>query len=103
MRGTEEESMGGGGGGMPGGMPEASFLMLVAGLSTQVMMNLGEVENPVTGRREKDLDHAKYTIDLLEVLKEKTRGNLTEEEQRSLDMSLFELRMKFVRHASGGK
>lgn len=83
-------------------MPEASLLMLVAGLSTQVLMALGEIPNPVTGETRFELDHAKYTIDLLDVLKEKTRGNLSEEEERSLNMALYELRMKFVQHASQG-
>ena len=86
--------------GMPGGMPKASFLMLVAGFSTQVVMNLGEIPNPATGEPAVDLEHAKYTIDLLEMLKEKTRGNLSEQEERALDMSLYELRMKYVAAAS---
>ncbi|MHC5039967.1 MAG: DUF1844 domain-containing protein [Planctomycetota bacterium] len=84
------------------GMPKASFLMLIAGMSTQVMMNLGELPNPVTGETAKDLDHAKYTIDLLEMLKEKTAGNLSGEEEKALDMTLYELRVKFVNHVEKG-
>ena len=77
-------------------MPEASFMTLVAGLSTQVLMNLGEFPHPVSGKKEKDLDHAKYTIDLLGVIKEKTHGNLSAEEQEAIDITLYELRMKYV-------
>ena len=94
-RGASEES------GLPGGMPRASFLMLVAGLSTQVMMNLGGVPNPVTGKAERNLEHAKYNIDLLEVLKTKTEGNLTPDEAQALDMALYESRLRYVQ-ASGG-
>jgi len=82
------------------GMPRASFLMLVAGISTQVMMNLGEVGNPVTGELSRNLEHAKYNIDLLEVLKEKTEGNLTAEETRAIDMALYETRLRYV-HGTG--
>jgi len=81
-------------------MPKPSFLMLVVGLATQVSMNLGEVPNPVTGETARDLEHAKYTIDLLGILKEKTKGNLTEEEHRALEMTLYDLRMKFVKASS---
>jgi CheY-specific phosphatase CheX len=95
--GLEDES------GLPGGMPHASFLMLVAGLSTQVMMNLGEIRNPVTGQTARNLEHAKYNIDLLEVLKAKTEGNLSEDEARAIDMALYESRMRYVQASRGGK
>ncbi|MHC4780576.1 MAG: DUF1844 domain-containing protein [Planctomycetota bacterium] len=89
--------------GIPGGLPEASFLMMIAGISTQVMMNLGEIANPVSGETRADLGHAKYNIDLLGILKEKTEGNLTDEETRALDMTLYELRVKYVNAVGGGK
>ncbi|MHC4600905.1 MAG: DUF1844 domain-containing protein [Planctomycetota bacterium] len=92
-----------GGEAMPGGLPEASFVMMVAGLSTQVMLNLGEIANPVTGESRVDLTHAKYNIDLLGVLKEKTQGNLTAEEERALDLTLYELRVKYVHAVGSGK
>ena len=82
------------------GLPAPSFLMLVAGLATQVMMNLGEIANPVTGEKQVDMDHAKYTIDLLEILREKTAGNLSAEEERILGMYLYDLRMKYVKTVS---
>ena len=82
------------------GLPQPSFLMLVAGMSTQVMMSLGHIQNPVTGETKVDIDHAKYTIDLLEILKEKTAGNLTPEEERVLGMYLYDLRMTYVKAVS---
>jgi hypothetical protein len=75
-------------------MAEASFLMLVASLATQAAHHLGL--GPEGDESEVDLRMAKYTIDLLGVLAEKTEGNLTEEEKSYLDSQLFGLRMRFV-------
>jgi hypothetical protein len=61
------------------------------------MFHLGEIPHPVSGERKKDLPLAKHTIDTLAMLKEKTAGNLTEEEQRLLDGMLYDLRMAFIR------
>ncbi|MCU0722097.1 MAG: DUF1844 domain-containing protein [Planctomycetes bacterium] len=91
-----EEKAGGGDRDAGAPLPAASFLTLVAGLSTQVLMNLGDLANPLNGKREPDLDHAKYTIDLLGVIQEKTKGNLTAEEAEVLELTLYELRMKYV-------
>ena len=56
--------------------------------------------HPVTKKREKNLEEAKYTIDLLEMIEEKTKGNLTPEEKRYLDQILYDLRMRFVASAT---
>jgi hypothetical protein len=79
-------------------MSEASslFLGLMTGLQASAWMALGKVMNPVTGKIERDLEHAKETIDLLGVLAEKTRGNLHPDEERFLSRILFELRMNYV-------
>ena len=82
-------------------IPPATFLTLVTELAIQVMMNLGEIPNPVTGEPRADLEHAKHTIDLMGVLQEKTRGNLDEEEERALNQYLYDLRMKYVRAIGG--
>jgi len=74
----------------------ASFSLLISGLATQTLLAFGEIENPLTGKREVDVDQAKYTIDLLQILEEKTRGNLTEEEQGYLNEILYDLRMRYV-------
>lgn len=83
-------------------LPPPSFLTLLSGLAIQTMMNLGEVANPVTGETRADLDHAKHNIDLLGMLQEKTRGNLTDEEEHALSQYLYDLRMKYVRACGGG-
>ena len=78
-------------------LPPLDFITFILSLSTSVLMNLGLVENPVTKKTEKELPVARQTIDLLSLLKEKTRGNLTEEEAGLLDNVLHELQMQYVR------
>lgn len=77
-------------------LPPVSFGVFVNSLAAQALMALGDVENPITKRRERDLDHAKYTIDLLGMLDEKTKGNLTDQEKKLLDQVLYDLRMRYV-------
>ena len=64
-------------------------------------MALGMVPNPVTEKTEQDLPAAKYTIDLLEMLREKTDGNRTDEETKVLMGLLFDLRMRYVEASKG--
>ena len=81
-------------------LPPASFALLVLSLRTQAEMQLGLLHfGEEKDRPEPDLDGARHAIDLLAVLQEKTRGNLTLEEQRLLDNSLTELRFRFVQTA----
>jgi len=77
-------------------LPPASFATHVNSLVTQVFMALGGMEDPRTKRRYVDLDLAKYHIDTLGVLEQKTEGNLTEDEKRLLDQGLYEARMQYV-------
>jgi hypothetical protein len=79
--------------------PEASFASLVSGFATQALLNLGQIASPFSGKAELDLEAARYTIDLLGVLEEKTRGNLSEQEARYLGAVLYDLRMRFVEAA----
>jgi hypothetical protein len=65
-------------------------------LASSVLMYLGEIEHPETQKPERDLPLAKQTIDILGMLQEKTRGNLSEEEARLLENLLYDLRMKYV-------
>jgi len=80
----------------PQPLPEASFLTFLGGIGGQVLISLGQVPNPVSKKVELDLDQAKYSIDLLEILKEKTQGNLAEEESKYLNGLLYDLRMRYV-------
>ncbi|MEA2736555.1 MAG: hypothetical protein QOE14_3006 [Humisphaera sp.] len=80
-------------------IPEASFATLVNSLMTQVLLYLGELA-PRGAEPQVNLDMAKFNIDLLGVLEEKTKGNLTPDEQKMLDTALYETRMRYVQVAS---
>lgn len=79
---------------------KANFLQFVSGMAAQTLMHLGLMANPLTGKVETDLPNAGYSIDLLAVFQEKTRGNLTEDEQRYLETALCDLRLQYVRVCS---
>lgn len=76
-------------------LPPASFGMLVQSILTQVLFHLGELPSR-GGEPVLNLDMAKHQIDTLNVLEEKTRGNLSGDEQRLLDAALYEARMRYV-------
>ena len=81
-------------------LPPASFSLLVLSLRMQAEMQLGLVHfGEEKDRPEPDLDAARHAIDLLAILQEKTKGNLTIEEQRLLENSLTELRFRYVQAA----
>ena len=77
-------------------LPELTFANFVVSLSTSVAVHLGLVPEPTTGEVQQDLALAKQTIDLLGLLQEKTRGNLTEEEDKLFQSILFDLRLQYV-------
>lgn len=81
-------------------MPPADFLSFVTTLGMQAASLLGLVPNPETSKAEKDLPQAKYLIDTLAMLEEKTKSNLTESEAKTLEQLLYDLRMQYVK-ASG--
>jgi hypothetical protein len=81
--------------GADGEMPQASFGYLVQSVMTQALFYLGELGTR-SGQTSVDLDMARLQIDLLGVLEEKTRGNISADEQRLLDSALYEVRMRFV-------
>lgn len=81
-------------GGMP--MPPASFEMLLTTLATEALMALGHIPHPLTGQVETHREQATYLIDTIDVLREKTKGNLTSEEQQLMESMLHQLRMAFV-------
>jgi len=74
-----------------------TFEALVFSLSTTALLQLGMAPHPETGQKEQDLPGAKQTIDILEMLQEKTRGNLTAEEGQMLEECLYDLKMTYVR------
>lgn len=80
----------------PSDLEPVTFSTFVLGLSTQALLYLGEIESPLAGKVERDLGAAKDIIDVLGVLREKTRNNLEQAEERLLDSILYDLRMRYV-------
>ncbi len=75
---------------------ESHFLQLVFSLQSSAWFLLGKVMNPVTGKAEKDLGGAKAVIDTLLMLKNKTKGNLTGNEQKLIDTAISNLELNYV-------
>ncbi len=89
----------------PGAAPAdepVTFSTFVLGLSTQALLHLGEIPNPMTHALERDLGAAKHVIDILGILQEKTRSNLEPGEESLLDSVLYDLRMRYVELVRGG-
>jgi hypothetical protein len=80
--------------------PEITFSNFVFSLTTQALIQLGEIQDPESKEPIKSLPLAKQTIDLIGMLQEKTRGNLTKEEEALINSALYDLRMRYVK-ASG--
>lgn len=85
-------------GGVRGGenLPEMDFSTFVLSLSSSAMMHMGDTELPGGGTVKTDLALAKQSIDILEILQEKTKGNLTSDEEKILQELLYTLRVSFV-------
>jgi hypothetical protein len=79
-----------------GGPMEASFSTLVLSIASSAAMALGLAPNPMNGKVEKDLNLARFNIDLLRMLRDKTKGNLAADEQRFIESVVTDLQMKFV-------
>jgi hypothetical protein len=79
-----------------------TFSTFVLGLSTQALLHLGEIPNPLTRGVERDLGAAKQVIDILGILREKTRSNLEPGEETLLDSVLYDLRMRYVELVRSG-
>ncbi|MGH8013594.1 MAG: DUF1844 domain-containing protein [Candidatus Binataceae bacterium] len=82
-----------------GDAAELNFATFVVGLSTEALVHLGEIPDPQSGAPVQSLPAAQQLIDIIGMLKEKTRGNLDQDEQALIDAILFDLRMKFVERA----
>jgi Domain of unknown function (DUF1844) len=84
--------------------PPLSFTAFVLSLATTAAVHFGDVPDPMTGQRgDKNLDGASQMIEILSLLEQKTRGNLTAEERQVLEQVLYELRMRFVTAKNGEK
>jgi len=88
--------------GRPEALPDPSFTEVVNLVAVQALAGLGLMGMPGGERIPPNPEVAKHFIDALQVLADKTRGNLTPEEKKLLDQTLYELRMRYVQTVSGG-
>ena len=77
-------------------LPEVDFGTFVLSLASSVLIHLGELPDPDTSASTLDLELAKQTLNVLGMLREKTRGNLSPEESQLLEQLLYDLRMKYL-------
>ena len=77
-------------------LPEMNFSTFIFSLNSSALFHLGEIPDPATNEREKNLPIAKQTIDIIGMLKENTKGNLTNDEEMLIDHILYDLRMRYV-------
>lgn len=82
-------------------IPEPNFPFFITTLAMQATIALGDAQNPADGKKEKSLPQAKFLIDTLGMLQEKTKNNLTPEENSMLEGVLYELRMRYVQKNGG--
>jgi hypothetical protein len=80
----------------PGTGARIDFPSYILSYYTQGLVLLGEVPNPYTNKKEEDIEGARHTVDILTMLQEKTKGNLSKEEDQLLEGVLYELRMKYM-------
>ena len=77
-------------------MEQVSFVGIITSFYFACWQQMGKIANPITGKLEKNLDQAKYSIDMLVMLRDKTKGNLTKEEEKALAEAIAVLQMNYV-------
>lgn len=78
-------------------LPEINFATFIFSLNHSVLVHLGVMDDPSTGKKARNLPIAKQTIDILGMLEEKTQGNLAEDEAKMLKSILYDLRMIYIK------
>lgn len=78
-------------------LPEINFATFIISLNASALLHLGVMEDPATGKKVKNLPMGKQTIDILGMIEEKTKGNLTKEEENLLKNILYDLRIIYVK------
>ena len=78
-------------------LPQINFMTFIMSLNASAMVNLGVIEDPATQKKEKNLVLGKQTIDILAMLEEKTKGNLSPDETNMLKNILYDLRIIYIR------
>ena len=82
-------------------LPQARFDLFLQGLAMEAFIALGDLAHPTTRKQTMNLPHAKYLIDLLGILEEKTKGHVTADEEKLLKDMLYQLRMRYLAKAGG--
>lgn len=78
-------------------LPEMNFPTFIMSMNASALVHLGVIEDPATGKKESNLSLAKQTIDILTMIEEKTRGNLSEDEEKMLQSILYDLKIIYVK------
>ena len=81
-------------------LPEINFSTFIFSLNASALVHLGAIEDPASGQKVKNLPLAKQTIDILNMLEEKTRGNLNKDEENIMRNILYDLRIAYVKETS---
>jgi len=82
------------------GMPmDITFSSFILSLASSALICMGEIEDPTSKKREKNKILAKQNIDILSILYDKTKGNLSDDEDKMLNSILYDLRLKYVNHS----
>jgi hypothetical protein len=82
---------------------EALFVQLVVMFQAAAMQQMGKVQNPITNKVERNLEQARFSIDMLEMIQNRTGSNLSDNEKKFLEHTLFELRMNYVDEVKRGE
>lgn len=77
-------------------LPEINYQFFLSSIAMQAVAAMGDIPNPATGQKSQDLIQAKYLIDTIQMIEDKTKGNLTPEEAAMTKEFLYELKLKFV-------
>ena len=83
-------------------LPEINFSSFVLSLSSSALLHFGEIPDPITNKKERSMPLAKQTIDILGILQEKTKGNLSQDEQQLIDNLLHDLRLRYIEESKKG-
>lgn len=81
----------------PSKLPKVDFSTFIISLYSSALVQMGDMPDPVTGKRMKDLALARQTIDMIDMLKSKTKGNLDGEEEHLMSSLIHELKMAYVK------
>ena len=83
----------------PGSLPKPDFGAILFPYIHSALVYLGELQDPATGQLTENLEGARQMVEILDLLQQKTKGNLTQEESRYLENALFDLRMQYLQKA----